>query len=214
MSDSPEMKIIDALSDGYAHGSSNSTVHGDDADEQQGAMAGPHPVVTDEPHPVVTAKPQHTGGGDDGASATSSKGSSRSYPGSYKDKEEWKEFRLFRQMRRLQKNDTRSSPSSDSSVSSLSTSVSHRRKAERVMRRLYKYEAGSESATTPTKQKPAAAEESPTGAADNAIKEDAGEKGAAAENESIFEQRRKEMAITTNLKNARRVPLTVKSSSA
>ena len=119
MPDSPEMKIIDALSDGYAHGSSNSTVHGDDADEQQGAMAGPHPVVTDEPHPVVTAKPQHTGGGDDGASATSSKGSSRSYPGSYKDKvdftltdEEWKELWLFRQMRRLQKNDTMSSPSS------------------------------------------------------------------------------------------------------
>ena len=125
------MKIIDALSDGYAHGSSgslglNSTVHGDDADEQLGAMEVPHPVVTAEPHPVVTAEPQHTGGGDDGASATSSKGSSRSYPGSYKGKvdftgtdEEWKEFRLFRQMRRLQKNGTVPSPSSDPSVSSL-----------------------------------------------------------------------------------------------
>ena len=72
------------------------------------------------------------------------------------------------------------------------------------------FHQGLNKVTTPTKPKLAAAAESPTGAADNAIKEDAGEKGAAAENESIFEQRRKEMAITTNLKNARRVPLTVK----
>ena len=62
MSDSS--KMIDALSDGNANGSLgslglNSTAHGDDADEQQGAMEGTHPVVTDEPHPVVTAEPQH-----------------------------------------------------------------------------------------------------------------------------------------------------------
>ena len=55
MSDSS--KMIDALSDGNANGSLgslglNSTAHGDDADEQQGAMEGTHPVVTDEPHPV------------------------------------------------------------------------------------------------------------------------------------------------------------------
>ena len=44
MSDSS--KMIDALSDGNANGSLgslglNSTAHGDDADEQQGAMEGP-----------------------------------------------------------------------------------------------------------------------------------------------------------------------------
>jgi len=62
MSDSS--KMIDALSDGNANGSLgslglNSTAHGDDADEQQGAMEGTHPVITDESHPVVTAEPQH-----------------------------------------------------------------------------------------------------------------------------------------------------------
>ena len=56
--------MIDALSDGNANGSLgslglNSTAHGDDADEQQGAMEGTHPVITDESHPVVTAEPQH-----------------------------------------------------------------------------------------------------------------------------------------------------------
>ena len=56
--------MIDALSDGNASGSLgslglNSTAHGDDADEQQGAMEGTHPVITDESHPVVTAEPQH-----------------------------------------------------------------------------------------------------------------------------------------------------------
>ena len=55
MPDSSEM--IGALSDGNASGSLgslglNSTVHGDDADEQQGAMEVPHPVVTAEPQHV------------------------------------------------------------------------------------------------------------------------------------------------------------------
>ena len=55
MSDSS--KMIDALSDGNANGSLgslglNSTAHGDDADEQQGAMEGTHPVTLSTRTPV------------------------------------------------------------------------------------------------------------------------------------------------------------------
>ena len=160
MSDLHEM--IDALSDGNANGSPGSS------DEQQGATEVLHLVVTDEPHPVG-------GGRNDGASKTSHKGSLRSYTGSHKGNftvtaEELKKFRLF-----LQQQESNEDSSDSSSVSSLSTSDSPRRKPVRRINR--RNEAARESATTPTKQKPAAAEESPTGAADNAIKEDAGETG-------------------------------------
>ena len=64
--------MIDALSDGNANGSPGSS------DEQQGATEVLHLVVTDEPHPE-TLSVGGRGGRDDGAAATSNKGSSRIY---------------------------------------------------------------------------------------------------------------------------------------